>query len=47
VAVTGAVVPQIPVKNLEQDPSAADEPPVNVLDLTIFAVVLSLQATNP
>jgi len=28
---------------LQQDPPPADEPPVDVLDLTVFGVILSLQ----
>jgi hypothetical protein len=33
----------VPVQELQQDPPAADEPPVDILHLPVLAVVLSLQ----
>ena len=37
---------QVLVEDLEQDPSPADEPPVDVLDLAVLGVVLALQGID-
>jgi hypothetical protein len=38
---------EVPVQDLQQDPPPADEPPVDVLHLTVFGVILPLQISKP